>query len=235
MDPQPQEPTLDDSIKQVMQILPPPIRRYLSQGKYSLVAKNLMDRYGLHVDQGGILEREIMLLLMGIENQDEFAQALTEEANLDGKIVDDIMQDINTQIFVPLQEEMRKGAEIPGVVPEPPVPVPPPNNSETTGYFHLENKIPPPAVAPRPPSASPRIMDDATKLLADEKLLEDHEEPSIIINQIKKTVAPPANLPARMSLLLKLIFRRSFLRSHTPLIRIASRLTKNNVKNGDRG
>ena len=178
MDPQPQEPTLDDSIKQVMQILPPPIRGNLSQGKYSIVAKNLMDKYGLHVDQGGF-EREIMLLLMGIENHDEFAQALTEEANLDGKIVYDIMQDINTQIFVPLQEEMRKGAEIPGVEPEPPmpqpVPVPPPTNflkQRDISIWKIKFRRQP--VAPRPPSASPRITDDATKLLADEKLLEDH-------------------------------------------------------------
>lgn len=103
------ELTLEESIKEVMQTLPPVIRTYLSQGKSTMVAKSLMIKYGLRIDQGGILEREIMLLLMGIENPTEFTQALDEEAKLDKKTIENITQDINTQIFVPLRERMRNG------------------------------------------------------------------------------------------------------------------------------
>ena len=131
-----------------MQTLPPPIRNYLGQGKYTLVAKNLMTKYNLRIDQGGVLEREIMLLLMGIETPDEFIQALVEEAKLEQQTVTGIVQDINTQIFVPLrEEEMKSGGmktepavqqsprptEVPGVVGPPP---------QSPSYFHLENKLP---------------------------------------------------------------------------------------------
>lgn len=90
-----------------MQTLPPPIRQYLKEGKYSIVAKNLMRKYGLHIDQGGVLEREIMLLLMGIENPDEFAASLKSEAALSEDVVRNIMTDVNQEIFIPLQKEMR--------------------------------------------------------------------------------------------------------------------------------
>ena len=107
---------LEESIKEVMQTLPPPIRNYLSQGKYSIVAKNLMRKYGLHIDQGGVLEREIMLLLMGIENPDEFAASLKSDAVLSEDVVRNIMTDVNQEIFVPLQKEMRNaGSAVPEV------------------------------------------------------------------------------------------------------------------------
>ncbi len=136
--------TLDDSVKQVMQTLPPVIRAYLAEGRYTEVAKNMMTKYSLRIDQGGVLEREIMLLLMGVENPAEFIQTLTEEAKMDEQTIMSIMQDINTQIFVPLQEEMKKG----GVsVPQSPKPVIPQLRPQTV--------VSPQRVAqPRPVNAS---------------------------------------------------------------------------------
>jgi hypothetical protein len=151
---EPQEPTLEESIQQVMQTLPPVIRDYLSKGEYSIVAKNLMAKYGLHIDQSGILEREIMLLLMGIENPAEFIQALVGEAKIDRQVVNKIVQDVNAQIFIPLKEEEMRS-----------------NN-----------------VTPKPLPTKPS---------ADEKFLEDHEEPHIEIP--KRTMPePPANLPGAL-------------------------------------
>ena len=92
-----------------MQTLPPPIQHYLGQGKYSVVARSLAIKYGLRVDQANVLELEIMLLLMGIDNPDEFTQALVEEAKLDQQTVNGITRDVNEQIFIPLREQMKSG------------------------------------------------------------------------------------------------------------------------------
>src|SRR5450756_491476 len=121
MDQNQQKLTFDESVAQVMQTLPPVIRAYLTEGKYTAVAKGLMTKYGLRIDQGGVLEREIMLLLMGIENPDEFTQALVEEAKFDQKTITSIVQDINTQIFIPLREEEMKSGGM--TAPQSPKPV----------------------------------------------------------------------------------------------------------------
>ncbi|MFA6519282.1 MAG: hypothetical protein WCT41_00425 [Candidatus Paceibacterota bacterium] len=180
------EPTLEQSIKQVMQILPPPVRSYLAQGKYTAVAQSLTAKYGLRVDQGGVLEREIMLLLMGIENPEEFNQALVTEANLNQQTVSSIVQDVNAQVFSPLREEMRKGVEalgkkppqIPPAAParQPvvaPIPAPAAGAGQSTSHFHLENKLPPSprsaesaAVRPIPPRPSAQVPVAASALNA---------------------------------------------------------------------
>lgn len=108
MDQNQQDITFDEGLKEVVQSLPPIIRAYLSEKKYIPIMKGLMGRYGLHVDQGGIFEREMVLLLMGVETPEEFARSLQEEAQIPEDVVDNIVADIDEQIFFPLWEEERK-------------------------------------------------------------------------------------------------------------------------------
>lgn len=217
MEPPKQEPTFEESIKQVMQTLPPPIKQYLEQKKYSAVVSRMMTKYTLHIDQAGVLEREIMLLLMGIDNPAEFAQALVGEAKLDQQVASGITKDVNEQIFIPLREEMRKGPPAPEATRSSPKPVQgtAPTNVSVPKYFHLQNKIPvPTSTAPAlprtaTPSAGPSLKEvlaavtrassetsqgtakEVPKPAGTTKLLGDHEEPHL---ELKKT-EPPPNLP----------------------------------------
>ncbi|HVB19823.1 MAG TPA: hypothetical protein VNF51_00845 [Candidatus Paceibacterota bacterium] len=177
MDQDKPEPTLEESIRQVIRTLPPVIRAYFAQGKYTIIAQNLMAKYGLRIDQGGVLEREIMLLLMGIDNPDEFIQVLAEEAKLDQKTITNIVQDVNTQIFVPLREEEEKKG---GMMATPPA------SEQPKTYFHLENKIVPPS---RPAVQPPRS--GVSGSVGGTKLLEDHEE-----SHIEFHAAPMPNIPS---------------------------------------
>lgn len=194
-----QELTLEESVKQVMQTLPPVIRDYLSQGKYTPIARNLMAKYGLRIDQGGILERGMMLLLMGIEDPAEFSKTLAEEAKLDQETINGIMQDVNTQIFIPLREEMRKGTE--AVASKSPVASAPSAPRAPQSHFHLENKIPLPTQPNRSAPHKPALRDvlasvmraspDANHVSVEpRKLLADHEEPHIEFKS-KAPVAVP--------------------------------------------
>lgn len=119
--------SLDESVAQVMQTLPPVVRGYLAQGTYTMVAKDLITKYRLRIDQGGILEREIMLLLMGVDNPVEFMRSLTDEAKFDRQTVNGIMQDINVRIFTPLRAEEEKSRI--GSMPPKPMNMPIPNYS----------------------------------------------------------------------------------------------------------
>ena len=104
------EPTFEEDIKNVLAEVPPQVRTVFASGKVEIVAKNLMLKNRLHIDQGAILEREIILLLLGLHSPDEFTRTLIDEANINQIIVNDISRDINEQIFIPVQQQMRQGA-----------------------------------------------------------------------------------------------------------------------------
>jgi hypothetical protein len=203
--------SLDESIKQVMQTLPPVIREYLAKGKYTPVAQGLMSKYSLRIDQGGILERELMLLLMGIETPEEFVQALGEEAKIAPEAVGNIVQDINTQIFIPLREEERRGpveklapkpltpsapppapmisAQNPIVMPGAPKVYAPPLQSpmypgQPTPEPNITFKRP--IQTPSQPSSARTVGEQfkapaGPQMTDPSKLLEDHEEPHITV------------------------------------------------------
>ncbi len=192
MNPDTPEPTFEESIKQVIQTLPPVIREYITQGKYTPVAINLTRKYGLRIDQSGVLEREIMLLLMGVDDPSEFAQALAEEAKINQETINNIAKDINDQIFVPLREEEEaKGINAP-------------QHAKLAATYTPPQRPLAPHVAPLPPktampqSSRPaatrtlgevvRSMLPAPHPLDARLLLEDHEESHIELDSSQKTV-----------------------------------------------
>jgi hypothetical protein len=258
MDPQ-KTPTFSEDLSIIISQLPAPVQDFFASGKIDVIAKNLMQKNQFHLDQGTVVEREIIMLLLGLKNPNEFTQALAEEANLNKQTIDSIVQDINTQIFIPLREEEMKTSQpakpvFPAGLPQESSPSAP----EPKKYLHLDNRIPPrpaqslrpsvsvatpvpprfvvsprvpqqgssapqnglaaihhqPLMTPATPPPSPKAMERQgsqtslpAKPIANEKLLEDHEEPHIEfskapgslvetpLRQALRTVIPPANLP----------------------------------------
>lgn len=214
MDQNQPELTLEESVKQVMQTLPPVIRDYLAAGRYTAVAKSLALKYNLRIDQAGVLERELMLLLMGIENPTEFTEALAQEANLGQEVIGGIVEDVNAQVFVPLREEEMRSSR--------PAPVETKSQESSQRFMHLDNRIPPPAssVAQSRPPAPLRatqgavqnpglrsVLASVTSEVKADRLLEDHEEPHIEFNTAPSGVGPvipkaepqaPQNLPGAL-------------------------------------
>lgn len=206
MDKNQPELTLEDSVKQVMKTLPPPIRDYLAQGRYTPVAKELMAKYGLRIDQGGILERGMMMLLMGIEDPNEFMQELTTDAKLDQAAVNGIMQDINTQIFMPLRDEMRKGAEAyqqSQQAPKPQAPATPAPAAATPPRGLPAGAKPLQAIVPQAPVQKPALRDVLASVMkapppapaapASPPSLSAPKAPSV--SPAPQRAAPPENLP----------------------------------------
>ena len=59
-------PTFEDDIKKILAEVPAPIRAFFASGKVAIFAKELMQKNQLHIDQGTIVERELIMLLLGI-------------------------------------------------------------------------------------------------------------------------------------------------------------------------
>ncbi len=101
--------TLEQSIREILPTLPPPIRKFLQEGKLGKTVQLIMDRYALHVDHGAVLEHQLTLVLLGLEGPEEFATELFAQLPVSEQTVKDILGDLNKEVFVPLREEIRNG------------------------------------------------------------------------------------------------------------------------------
>ncbi len=206
MNPQdPKEPTLEESVAQVMQALPPVIRAYIAQGKYTAVAKSLMAKYSLRLDQGGVLERGIMLLLMGINSPDEFLQALVDEAKLDEQTINNIAKDLNDLVFAPLRKEEEAGrsgtsapqATKPAAAAAQPQPVAAKAETRPAPAAPPQGSLPPKAFLPQSASLGDVVRSvsrpaepSPAEQVGEKKLLQDHEEPHIEVGTSPAPQAP---------------------------------------------
>lgn len=194
--------------------LPAPVREFLADpDKLARVLENIRNAHGLHIDVAGQIGESVGYLLLGLANPNEFKEML-KTASVSEATASEIIGEINQKIFVPLREEMRRGASTaPAPAParpsiqHPPLPRPPiPQRrpAEPERYFHLENKIPPLArpVAPRPPVFNPSIAPLPPKSVLpppSQKLLRDSEEPHLEIppspkateGAVRKAAPPP--------------------------------------------
>ena len=111
----------EQSIEILLDRVPKPVRDYVLN-ELSGEVQRLMEKYQLHVDQGGVLQKELLLMLLGQEEPGEFMKELRATGIGEGT-VQGLMVDINEDIFKPL----RKREQAEGAAPAPrPMPAPPP-------------------------------------------------------------------------------------------------------------
>jgi hypothetical protein len=118
------ELTLEEDLRQRLGALPMPVRDYLTKGGIEETARTMTTRYRLHVDDGAVLARELLLVLMGIEQPAELAQTLQSELGLTPDQIKAILTDINTEVFQPLQDKMRAAPKAPVAAAPTPQPAP---------------------------------------------------------------------------------------------------------------
>ena len=116
------ELSIEESIRLFLPRVPRPVQEYVLT-QLSGEVQELMQKYQLHVDQGGVLQRELLLMLLG---QEEPAEMVTElrAAGIGEGTIQSLMADINEEIFKPLrQKEMAESATPPAA----PTPIPTPS------------------------------------------------------------------------------------------------------------
>ena len=97
--------SLGESIQLLIEQVPVPVKEFILNdltGK----TESYMTKYRLHVDLGGILQRELLLMLLGQETPDEFVKAL-QDAEIPQTTINSLVADINQEIFIRLRDEER--------------------------------------------------------------------------------------------------------------------------------
>lgn len=164
----------DPDIAAAMRGVPSQVRDFLTAGKCAVFAEAFMSRYDLHIDQAATLEKELALLLLGIESPSSFVAVLSGEMKLPREIVERMVVDVGREIFTPIQEEMRNAAQKP-IVPQP-KPVPP-APQYVAARSMPQQAAPQPTVMQAPPTVS--APPNLPGVPRPERMLEDHEEPHI--------------------------------------------------------
>jgi hypothetical protein len=189
------EPTIKDNVKQLMSDLPAPIKTFLVEQLDGIV-KVLTAKYNLHVDQGGVLQRDLMLVLLGAREPGALATNLKGEAHLDTPTLTALLNDVNAQIFIPLRAQLENettSSAPSSPLPNVPIVKPTIRPSTPTMSTPMEDKVLN-RLAPQNPGVSSQVSGASKPVAPDTRNPKPETSPQPT-PMPKVTAAPPANLP----------------------------------------
>lgn len=103
--------SLQNTIQEHMKKLPEGVQQAIRLSGWDRKILDIGRRYGLHVDQMEILQTELSLAILGLSKREEFVQEVKHEAGIPTEQLNEIIGDINHQIFEPIRTSLRKFQE----------------------------------------------------------------------------------------------------------------------------
>lgn len=94
-------------IKEKFDSLPESIKEIIMSSHYEDTLIDVGRSYNLNVEQLGILEREVTLVMMGLTSTGNFETELTRELNVDKIKGGEIVRDLNEKIFLKIRELLK--------------------------------------------------------------------------------------------------------------------------------
>lgn len=143
--------TLEESLALLLTQVPAPVQSFVLN-ELGETSRLLMAAHNLHTDQAGVLERELLLMLLGQEEPAQFAAEL-KASGVPEATTQAILKDVNERVFKRLRSQERTEGVAPAAAPSAPqarswVEVTPPKAvplAQTPAY------TPPAPPAPIPP------------------------------------------------------------------------------------
>jgi hypothetical protein len=91
--------------------LPTDIQKAIDNADVYTALKKIGDEYGLMIDQLGTLDRITRQVLIGKVRSSQYISLVAKELEISNQTAEKIAVDVNTQIFAPLRESLRKMQE----------------------------------------------------------------------------------------------------------------------------
>lgn len=158
--------------------LPQYVRQAIGEAQATTKLRTIGNKYHLRIDQQMVMEREVMLVMLGFDTEGAFVRNLVSEAKIPLSDAQSIAGDVGGEIFSHIRDAMRKMSEErskqPAAQTAPAFPASP------QGTQAAKSVLPPSAAAPKmPPSPAPSVQQNTKPAV----------EPP------QKTVAAPAASP----------------------------------------
>lgn len=98
-------------IEEKMEELPSNVKEAIESSGWEKKIVDIGNRYKLHVDDLDLLGFELALAMVGMSDQNEFMRQMKQELRLGDETLDNIVGDINSEIFSHIREKLKEDVE----------------------------------------------------------------------------------------------------------------------------
>ena len=96
----------DEYLAKTYADFPDYIKQIIIDSNWENEIRKIVEKRKLRIDQGAALEREVIYIMFGIDDVQNFEANLKKEANVDSKTAEEISGDVSSNIFEPIMEKL---------------------------------------------------------------------------------------------------------------------------------
>ncbi len=104
---------INQIIKDRFNKLPPKLQEAITSTEVALKLREISQKYRLHIDQGQILENETYMVLLGIEQSENYKENLKKELRISEENAIKISNDVAKEIFLSVRNILKETTTIP--------------------------------------------------------------------------------------------------------------------------
>lgn len=97
---------LEGELKTRFELLPTELQQVITSSDYQTKLFEIAKKYKLTYDKLGQLELETTMVLLGMTPPDEFKLDISEQLKVDSTTLNNIVKDLNDQIFAPIRQQL---------------------------------------------------------------------------------------------------------------------------------
>lgn len=99
---------MDQELQQKIESLPEDIKTAIRSEETGNTLKKIGMKYGLHIDQIGILQQVTLGVMLGDIHPDEYIEKLEENIDIDEEDAVDLATEVNVEVLIPLRESIMR-------------------------------------------------------------------------------------------------------------------------------
>ncbi len=97
---------LDPAVQEQFLSLPKAVQDVITESNWQFTIRDIIKKFNLRIDQGGVIENEVFLVMLGFQDADDFLENIIREGNMDRGIAGALEKEVGAVIFAPLRKAL---------------------------------------------------------------------------------------------------------------------------------
>lgn len=144
-----------EQLKEVYRKLPQSVQDAIFSIDTAEIIREIGEKYKLMIDKTGELADETGLVMLGFTHPKDYIPHLAERLGVDKEVAKEIGEEINSKVFFPIRENLKKIHGIEAEMPETETPKPQPETEAPKEAAPGVEKLQAPSVGEIPPPPAP--------------------------------------------------------------------------------
>lgn len=99
-----------EKLAEKYRVLPQVLKDFLISEKLDMILNEIIKKNNLLLDQAGILENEVVLVVLGDTKAEDFPKRLRRETNIGQEKLNKLIRDVNEKVFKEIRASLREGS-----------------------------------------------------------------------------------------------------------------------------